>query len=314
MGHPRDPLVVPPARAEDDAVSARRGRGSRRRRVLAAGLTLGLTGLAVLADRLGAHDLFLKPEAFFVAPGQRVTVAVLNGTFTTSEAVVTRDRLRDLSVVTPSGRVAGDTTAWVPDTARAASSASTAAGKRTRWTVPVGDAGTYVLGASLSPRLIALSAADFNQYLAEDGLPDVLAARRASHTLDRPARERYSKHVKALVQVGDTRGADVGARLGYPAELIPLDNPYALRPGGILRVRALVDGAPVANQTVLAGGRTAGGARLPAQSTRTDRDGVARVRLARGVWYVKFIRMVPASPGDSVDYESKWATLTFAVR
>jgi hypothetical protein len=32
-----------------------------------------------------------------------------------------------------------------------------------------------------------------------------------------------------------------------------------------------------------------------------------------GYWYIKFIHMVPVT-GDSVNYESKWATLTFQVR
>jgi len=32
-----------------------------------------------------------------------------------------------------------------------------------------------------------------------------------------------------------------------------------------------------------------------------------------GYWYIKFIHMVPVT-GDSVTYESKWATLTFQVR
>ena len=44
---------------------------------------------------------------------------------------------------------------------------------------------------------------------------------------------------------------------------------------------------------------------------------IARVALRnRGIWYVKFINMraISAAAGDSVDYESKWATMTFAVR
>ena len=51
--------------------------------------------------------------------------------------------------------------------------------------------------------------------------------------------------------------------------------------------------------------------------TSCDAEGVATVTMpSAGVWYVKFIRMarVPAAAHDSVDYESKWATLTFAVR
>jgi uncharacterized GH25 family protein len=93
--------------------------------------------------------------------------------------------------------------------------------------------------------------------------------------------------------------------LGYAAEIVPLENPYTLGRGAPLRVRCLVDGRPVANQTVLWGGA------LAQRSTRTDADGVAQVTLdAAGRWYVKFIHMVRATqPG--LDYESKWATLTF---
>lgn len=256
-----------------------------------------------------SHDLFLKPAAFLVAPNATVALTALNGTFTTSEGTVTADRLIDLAVVGPAGRTKGDTVLW------------RARGKASTWTAKVGAAGTYVLGASLRPRLITLDGAKFNAYLADDGLPDVLAARRASGESAKPATERYAKHVKALVQVGAERTATFGTVLGYPAELVPLDNPYeaatADKAPRTLRVKAMVDGAPVVNQVVLAGGRTTTGARIAPQTVRTDAQGVATIAIGtRGVWYVKFIKMVrvPAVPKDSVDYESKWATLTFAVR
>ena len=265
---------------------------------------IALTALPAAA--LLAHDFFLKPDAFFIAPHGAINVKAFNGTFTTSAGSVTRDRLRDLAIVSPAGRVKADTSAWTPR------------GNSTRWTASAGEQGTYVLGASLHPRTITLAGKEFNAYLADDGLPDILAARRAAGELAKGARERYSKHVKALVQVGDARTANFSTALGYPAELVPLDNPYALPSGShIARVRALVDGAPIANQVVIAGGRTASGSRLPVQTYRTDADGIARVDVSRrGVWYVKFIRMVPipAAARDSVDYESKWATLTFAIR
>jgi uncharacterized GH25 family protein len=121
--------------------------------------------------------------------------------------------------------------------------------------------------------------------------------------------------VKAVVQVGDRRTDAYATALGYPAELIPLDNPYALRPGGTLRVRALVEGEPVANQHVVAGGRTPSGARIAQRAVRTDSAGIARVRVSsRGTWYVKFIHMERSAADTTIDYESKWATLTFGVR
>ena len=273
-------------------------------------LLRSIAGTAVLIATTAAiglsHDLFLKPAAFVVAPNATVTLTALNGTFTTSEGTVTADRLIDLAVVGPAGRIRGDTALW------------RAQGKASTWQAKVGATGTYVLGASLRPRLITLDGAKFNAYLADDGLPDILAARRASGESAKPATERYAKHVKALVQVGAERTATFGTVLGYPAELVPLDNPYAeTKAPRTLRVKAMVDGAPIADQVVLAGGRTASGARIAPQTVRTDTQGVATIAIGtRGVWYVKFIRMVrvPAAPRDSVDYESKWATLTFAVR
>jgi uncharacterized GH25 family protein len=259
-------------------------------------LVVSVLVLLATAGTLLAHDLFLKLDSYFVAPGASFVVRVLNGTFTQSEGAVARNRVRDISVMTPAGLTQLDTTAWA------------AQGDTSLLTVSTRESGTYVVGASLGPLEITLEAKEFNAYLEHDGVPDVLAARRKANELDRPARERYSKHVKALVQVGDRRSDGYQTALGYPAELIPLDNPYTLKPGGMLRVRAVVDGEPVANQLVIAGGHST------ARAARTDRAGVVGIRISSpGAWYVKFISMRPAVD-STIDYESKWATLTFGVR
>jgi uncharacterized GH25 family protein len=122
--------------------------------------------------------------------------------------------------------------------------------------------------------------------------------------------------VKALVQVGDLRTEGHAAVLGYPAEIVPLDNPYRLRRGGTLRARLLVDGAPVPHGYVLYGGTTARGRRIAELASRSDSAGVVRIRVTSpGVWYLKFIHMtrLPANP-DGLTHESKWATLTFGAR
>ena len=257
--------------------------------------------LAISATLLWAHDLFLKLDSYFVAPNTALRVAVLNGTFATSKGAVTPDRLLDLSLVGPTQRRAIPRTAWKPS------------GDTTWLTVQTGAPGTYLIGASLGPRQIALSPAQFNDYLKEDGIPDVLDARTRAGELDRAARERYQKHVKALVQVGDLHTDAFATVLGYPAEIVPLANPYRARVGDTLAFRALVDGKPAVNQLVIVGGEQGGRAREEVRA-RSDSTGVARFAVsAAGKWYVKFIHMVPVS-GDSVNYESKWATLTFQVR
>jgi uncharacterized GH25 family protein len=264
-----------------------------------------LTVLLVLvsAATLSAHDLFLRLDNFFVAPQSKVAIRALNGTFSSSENSVTTDRLRDLSVVAKSGRTHPDTALW------------SSKGDTSVFTLETGAPGTYVVGASLKPREITLKAAEFNTYLADDGIPDVLSARRKSGELGKDATERYSKHIKTLVQVGSTRTGDFSTILGYPAEIIPLDNPYSLKPGSTLRIRAMVDGKAVPNQLVVSGGRLPGGGRQAEKRTRTDASGVARIHLPKaGQWYVKFISMMPYQGSEKIDYESKWATLTFGVR
>ena len=271
--------------------------------------------LLLVATALDAHDMFLRLDSFFVQPQSAVQIRVLNGTFSKSENAVSRDRLIDLSLVGPGGRAHLDTTAWQ------------ATGDTSRINIRIGRAGTYLVGASTRPREITLKANDFNHYLRDDGIPDALAARQRNGELGKPATERYSKHVKALLQAGDERTEGFAAVLGYPAELVPLNNPYLSRSGGWLRVRALVDGKPVANQLIVSGGRASRSGRLAERRLRTDAGGVARIRITdRGQWYVKFINMVPFTGDKSAhpagtpvgspapDYESKWATLTFEIR
>jgi uncharacterized GH25 family protein len=120
--------------------------------------------------------------------------------------------------------------------------------------------------------------------------------------------------VKAIVQVGNERTADYSVRLGYPAEIVPLLNPYAMSVGDDIDLQCLVDGEPVIDQLVIAGGQSADGM-IAERTGRTDGSGKIRFTIDRpGRWYVKFINMVKPESNPDIDYESKWATLTFAVR
>lgn len=259
--------------------------------------------LATAVALASAHDMFLKPADFFPPEGGQLLVRLLNGTFSQSENSIARGRLLDVSIVSPAGRTRVDTSEW------------SVAGDTSTFQLRTGGAGTYVLGVSTRPNIIELTAEEFNAYLDSDGIPDVLAARRRDGELGRGVRERYAKHVKAILQVGAARTPEYGSALGYPAEVVPLDNPYAVRPGGNLRVRVLLRGQPLVNQYVLYGGRTPDGGRIEPRSARSGSDGVATIPLARrGTWYVKFIHMARLEGDPAADYESTWATLSFAIR
>ena len=259
--------------------------------------------LLLVAAPLFAHDMFLRLEQFFVAPNATVTVRLFNGTFILSENSITPDRLADVAVVSPAGRVKVDVAQW------------SATGDTSTFPMRTGAAGTYVVGVSTRPRVLEMSGENFNAYLRSDGIPDELAARRAQRRLTERAKERYQKHVKALVQVGATPGNTFGTVLGYPAELVPLQNPYALKVGAVLDIRILVDGKPVANQFVQYGGLSTSNGRVAQRNLRSDAAGVVHIPLGRtGTYYVKFISMVRLSNDPEADHASKWGSLTFAVR
>ena len=261
---------------------------------------------ALLAVVLGltasAHDLFLKLDSYFLQPRARATVRLLNGTFQKSDGTVAHERFRHVSLVAPElGSPIGELISWRDE------------GKTTVMEVQTGVPGTYLVGVSTRPKEISLKAADFNDYLSHDGLPDTLAARTKDRELNKDVRERYSKHVRAIFQVGDKLTDDYKKSLNHPVELLPQQNPYSLKVGDAITVLCTLDGRPIRNQFVLAGWESRDG-KLHTVSTRSDSKGLARIKLRwAGKWYVKFIHMTPLTEPD-LNYESKWASLTFEIK
>ncbi len=264
-------------------------------------ITLAIATSLVLVMSVLGHDLFLKTDSFFLEPNSKFTVKVMNGTFQASEGAVSFGRLNDVSVVSGGTRTHPVEADFTKDETTAFLNLTT------------GSAGTYVVGLSTTPREIALKAADFNEYLREDGLPDTLEERRKTGELAKDAKERYAKHVKAILQVGKKQTDDYKKVLGYPVELVPQQNPYSLKKGGSIDILCLKDGKPLANQVVLAG-RENMGKLVSSPELRSDEKGMVRVRLdGAGKWYVKFINMTKLDDPD-LNYESKWTTLTFEIK
>jgi uncharacterized GH25 family protein len=257
---------------------------------------------AMLVVPAFAHDLFLKLDSFFVAANSKVTVSILNGSYLSSEAAVNFARLKDVSVVSPSGaRTSPRETDFTKNETTSFLNLETK------------EAGTYVVGLSTLPREIDLEGKDFNEYLEHDGIPDTLVERKKKNELGKKVRERYSKHVKTIFQAGNAQTENYKSVLGYPVELVPQANPYKLKAGDTIEVLCLKDGKPLVNQYVMSG-READGKVVAESNVRTDRKGVARIKLgASGKWYVRFINMTRLSD-PKLNYESKWVTLTFEIK
>lgn len=263
--------------------------------------------LATATGSAAAHEMFLKPKSFYVLPNTVVLVDLLTGTFEKSENPVTRDRMADTSVMVD-GKISKPKPEQWSDDAKASHLRFDAAGP-----------GTYAVGLSSKPSVIKLAAKDFDDYLRHDGIEDVLAERTRASASNASVVERYSKHVRAVVQVGARLTEDAARPIGYPVEILLLDNPATLKAGATLKFKVLRQGKPLANQLVYGSsedfhGHDASGGHVNKLKMRTAADGTGTLRIdGDGKWYLTLIDMRKATePG--IDYESNWATVTFEVR
>ncbi len=252
---------------------------------------------------LTSHELFLKSDSYFLNTNEESELSLFNGTFDQSENTITRDRIINAKIIGPEYK-------FVPDEEDYYDRDNI-----TYLKFRTGKEGTYVAGISTLPRIIELSAEEFNEYLHHEELIDVLANRKKKELTNLPAREKYSKHVKALFQVSGTRTNHFDTVLGYPIEFVPDNNPYDLSKGDKLSLRLLKEGKPLTNQMVHYSSRfNAESDSAVEKSTRTDENGTLTIELDQvGRWYVATINMVEATE-ENIDYVSNWATLTFEVR
>ena len=171
---------------------------------------------------------------------------------------------------------------------------------------------------------IELPAGEFDGYLTEEGLSGPLEARGRLDPRP-PGRERYRRCCKAWLDGRDERRAT--KPLGQPLELVPRSRPGA---ASELRVRVLWQGHPLAGalvktwrQPLAANGHTRPVLERDsvevAQEARSDVNGDVRLDVrAAGEWLVSTVHMVaapetPPAPGTpDADWESTWASLTFA--
>lgn len=250
-----------------------------------------------------SHELFLKTDSHFLEPNAAVQLYLLNGTFDASENAITTDRIVKPKVVGPNFMMEPKERQF------------TIKNKITYLNFTTGDAGTYVAGISTLPKVLEMDAKAFSEYLHHEGLEGTIAERKAMKLEGNGAKERYSKHVKALLQVGQKSSIEFMKPLGYPIEFVPMNNPFEINLGDAVGFKLLRNGKPLANHIVHYSTAVPGqDAHENENSTKTNENGLFSIRpSAKGKWYVATIHM-EKKEGEDVDYESNWATLTFEIK
>ncbi len=247
-----------------------------------------------------AHDYWLLPDTFFPAAGDSLAVRLFVGDDFVPEA---ERPFQKKATVRFQQLFGGKTTDLVPLGTEE---------KTPLLSLPVCDAGTHLFAMERIPRLITLEADKFNKYLAEEGLDSILAERKKAGEERKPGRERYSRCLKSLIQVGATRDETAVRVLGQKLEIMPGANPYALKIGDELSVRILFDGKPLAGVKVFAHRRDSD--KVTTKSVAASAEGRATFRLdGGGAWLIRLVHMRRVADAEA-DWESYWAALTFGVK
>lgn len=259
---------------------------------------LSFAAVFALSTAAQAHDFWLEPERFSADLSQPVDIRFKIGHAGAHEPWNLRlDKIVDLRDCL--NGACASVADIVPDDAE----------KRGRARVTPKASGTHVLALETRRSFSELEAGAFNDYAKKEGLTAILDHRAAQNSSHKPGRELYSRRAKALVRVGGVAG-DVSAPVGHALEIVPLANPYALRPGQALPVRVLFNGAPLQGATIDFDDLS--DALDPLQSAITDSDGRAAFSIeGKGPFKLMTIWGEPLVDDPRADYETIFASLTF---
>ena len=119
--------------------------------------------------------------------------------------------------------------------------------------------------------------------------------------------------------MGSKQSEDFKTVLGYPIELVPMNNPYSLKSGDALSMQLLIEGKPAAGEMVYAGyaghqGKSKNGLPHDAFQVKTNTKGIITIKLSKaGHWYFRTVHVTKSNDQDA-DYISNTASITFEIK
>ena len=244
-----------------------------------------------------AHDTWLIPDQFNVAPKSTVTLDMTSGMeFPKLDVGPKPERVQSAQC-----RLAGKTFDITNKTAGPNS---------LQFKTELADAGVATFWVKLPARAIELKPEEVKEYLDEVDAPDALRKQWAEMKEQR-WRESYTKHPKTFARVGDPASDGSWAEpAGMFLEIMPEKDPTGLKAGDDFPVRVLKDGKAFTGFSLnaVSAGQTKG------ETRKTDSEGRVTFRLdAAGRWLLRGTDIRKSTQPDT-DWESDFTTLTLEVK
>lgn len=258
-----------------------------------------------------AHDLWLEPAAPLAARGDESILHLMFGdAFAgTEERPLQKDHVARFDIF--------------PDRARRRDLLAIGQDEQTPAARVRLESGSALVVMDRTARPITMPPDKFNRYLADEGLDTITAQRARLGQSDQPGREVYSRYLKTLIQEKDLNAAMPSTlykrRVGQRLEMLLETDPGRVRPDGMVSVKVLFEGEPLAGARVFAYRRGADGTPPVAQTAVTSARGLAEFKADQpGWWLVRLVHMRASADrrpeGAAAQWESFWAAYTFAVR
>lgn len=258
--------------------------------------TVALLGLG---NKGAAHEFWIDPLAFEIAPGETLEAHLRVGTEFegSSQAYLPRNFLRFEVLSGDEARAVEGRLGDIPALAMAEMS----------------DGLAIAVHQTTENRLTWSEWARFEGFVDHKDLGDIVAMQAARGLDQIDVREGYSRFAKSLIAVGDGAGQD--RRVGLRTEIVALANPYTDDVSGGLPVQVWLDDAVRADVQVELFERAPDGS-VTITLHRTDAEGVAVLPVRSGsVYQADSVVLEPVEPVAERDPEwlTFWANLTFAV-
>jgi uncharacterized GH25 family protein len=269
--------------------------------------TRAVIGILLLgAGPASAHEYWITPGKYRAQSGNLVAISAWVGTgFRGERKLYARSRTASLDLHTTRDF----------DLTRIASEGDTVFARA----AAPDDSGLVVSFVSQFT-FIEIEGDRFDRYLRDEGLDQPLAERARLGSKAGPGRERYRRCTKTWI-AGPLPSARILRPLDLPLEIVPVRDPGR---ESRLKVRVLFEGRPLARALVRAWRAPLGPESTPLRvaerdstgarsERRTDSRGEAVLDLAEpGEWLLSCVHMIPSREPEAADWESYWASLTFA--
>lgn len=247
-----------------------------------------------------ADEYWLEPDTFFPAPGQKTALHLYvgNGLFKDlGEYPFKRDKTRMFQQFSTSKTV--DLKKSLID------------GALPVYHFSASHSGNFLLAMEREWVHIKLDPLKFEDYLREDGIEYIIAEREKLGESLKEGRERYSRYIKSLLQVGEKRDAIYKKSTGLRLEIIPLENPYSKMLGDELNFQVAFEGKPLVGKAIFGDSRSGA-----TQKMITDHEGKVTLKIDQsGFWLMRLVYMQRCVTScEGADWDSFWGAFSFGVK